>query len=538
MKLEDKAKLVELLADQAFNSNSNSIEYFKDLLRESHIPRSMVYEAVSVLDENPETAARNLVDWALSKGTNPEQDNFKIIGNLLYPLLSTSGLEGIRFLVEICLTNQFVGLEILRSNPFISQHFDSDFWFRMAPRPLEKRPVMATKSSDETSAEIDSSDHTKENREKIWQSFVSLPDAQFEQILFILKTYNLPPENIPSAQSPKASRVSAVFEWAESQIGCGLDKLSETINGILVPYDSAASRASSSLSQAGKEIPVHLIKDLSTPEQPNYPEQTEKFSAQKLSKFSFNMVTFNDSDESVEYRSCSAEFYRESLPDGIILDMVKVYPGRLLRDSTYIDMPAFWMSKYPVTQAQWRTVSQLPALRLNLNANPTDIRDGNHPVVKVSYLEALEFCDRLSAISKHNYTLPNENEWEYACGAEANELYHFGSKITPDFANYKAPSFHVYPTGTTPVGSFKVGNKFGLFDMHGNVWEWCTTQNIYCKDNGKEINNEIQYGHDITQVLRGGSWFDAEIICSCKFTRRVNPTYRDNHIGFRVISYE
>jgi hypothetical protein len=98
---EDRDKLISLLADEAFNSNLNSNEYFRGLLRESGIPKLMTFEAVPLLDENPEVAARDLVNWAWSKGKNPQNPNHKVLGNLLLPLLKRLGLENFEFLAKI-----------------------------------------------------------------------------------------------------------------------------------------------------------------------------------------------------------------------------------------------------------------------------------------------------------------------------------------------------------------------------------------------------------------------------------------------------
>ena len=134
-----------------------------------------------------------------------------------------------------------------------------------------------------------------------------------------------------------------------------------------------------------------------------------------------------------------------------------------------VNLGAFWMSQFPITQAQWVSV---------MGNNPSHFKGEDLPVESVSWHDAMEFCRRLSEQTGHTYTLPSEAQWEYACRAGTTTPFYFGNTITPDQANYDGNYTYgdgprgEYRQQTTPVGMFPP-NDWGLYGMHGNVWEWC-----------------------------------------------------------------
>ena len=230
------------------------------------------------------------------------------------------------------------------------------------------------------------------------------------------------------------------------------------------------------------------------------------------------------------------------------------------------------MGQTPITEAQWRFVANLPQEQQELNLNPSNNGD-DHPVVNVTWQDAIEFCARLSRYTGRNYRLPSEAEWEYACRALPLEKqspqnpkseirnsfpFHFGETITSDLANYDGSViYQEEPTGedrgkTTPVATFKP-NAFGLYDMHGNVWEWCldpwhenynnapTDGRVW--DEESENNNRYQnilnnleklIEDKRSHVVRGGSWFPYP--WGCRSAYRYDSAYRGGLIGFRVVS--
>jgi hypothetical protein len=126
MSPEDTDKLVDILAWEAFYGDAETKDYFKNLLRESHIPSSFVFEAVALLDDNPETAARNLVDWAEGRGTNPENPDFTILGNLLYPLLPKLGLEKSKMVIQLLFRYRLLSGRILTESSALENSLDDE----------------------------------------------------------------------------------------------------------------------------------------------------------------------------------------------------------------------------------------------------------------------------------------------------------------------------------------------------------------------------------------------------------------------------
>ena len=213
------------------------------------------------------------------------------------------------------------------------------------------------------------------------------------------------------------------------------------------------------------------------------------------------------------------------------------------RPQRLVKVPAFHISQTPITQAQWQAIAATAKIDIYLETNPSRFKGDELPVESVNWYEATEFCKRLSRETKREYRLPSEAEWEYACRAGTTTAFHFGETITADLANYRATETYAdEPTGeyrgeTTPVGYFQVANAFGLYDMHGNVWEWCadTWHDNY---DGAPTDGSawIENGDDNRSPLRGGSWFDNPYLCRSAY--RSNFGRRGiiiDNSGFRVV---
>ncbi len=148
----------------------------------------------------------------------------------------------------------------------------------------------------------------------------------------------------------------------------------------------------------------------------------------------------------------------------------------------------------------------------------------------MSWDEAIEFCDRLSAKMGTHYTLPSEAQWEYACRAGTTTPFYFGQTLTDELANY---SFKI--GSTTPVGQFPA-NAFGLYDMHGNVWEWCA-DHWHRNYDGAPIDGSAwtENGNAKRRMLRGGSWGNDPMNCRSAYRNWDNRYMHDDVVGFRLL---
>ena len=271
----------------------------------------------------------------------------------------------------------------------------------------------------------------------------------------------------------------------------------------------------------------------------------------------FEVVTVNRTGEIINRENKQASYLIEDLGNGVKLEMVYIPAGSFLmgapeseresddreRPQHQVSIKGFFLGKYPVTQGQWRAVAKLPKVNRDLEPDPSEFKGENRPVECVSWLEAVEFCDRVSKHTGTEYRLPSEGEWEYACRAGTTTPFHYGETLTSKLANYDATQTYgeepvgQYRGGTTEVGSFPP-NGFGLYDMHGNVDEWCadTYHDNYeraPRDGSIWGNND---NHDDYHSLRGGSWdFDASF---CRSASRDDYCYARvfivNSFGFRV----
>jgi formylglycine-generating enzyme required for sulfatase activity len=204
-----------------------------------------------------------------------------------------------------------------------------------------------------------------------------------------------------------------------------------------------------------------------------------------------------------------------------------------------VTISGFYMGKYEVTQAQWRAVAGLPPVKTDLkDPAPSKFKGDNLPVEKVNWDEAVEFCARLSQATGKTYRLPTEAEWEYACRAGTTTAFSVGDSLSSEQANFNGN----YPYGNAPKGKWlqrtvEVGsyqpNAWGLYNMHGNVWEWCWD---WYGDYSQSPNADPtgpSTGSD--KVFRGGSWDSVAEFARSANRGKLAPHIPYNAAGFRLV---
>jgi formylglycine-generating enzyme required for sulfatase activity len=279
-----------------------------------------------------------------------------------------------------------------------------------------------------------------------------------------------------------------------------------------------------------------------------------------LLDFEFEVLTVNRRGEEIKREKHQAKYFSEDLGNNINLEMVAIHGGKFMmgspdgegRDDEHpqhkVSVQPFFMGKYPITQAQWRAVAALPKVERDLIPDPSEFKGDNLPVERVSWYDVIEFCKRISDKTGQLYRLPSEAEWEYACRARTTTPFHFGETITDKLANYRpSKTFADEPKGeyrkkTTDVGIFPP-NSFGLYDMHGNVWEWCADDwhknyEEAPSDGSQWIDaNEIDNDSQIKRkTQRGGSWYLIPGNCRSAVRNRNFPDNEYGNVGFRVVS--
>ncbi|NEP30631.1 formylglycine-generating enzyme family protein [Moorena sp. SIO3B2] len=238
------------------------------------------------------------------------------------------------------------------------------------------------------------------------------------------------------------------------------------------------------------------------------------------------------------------------LGEGGLLEMLPIPAGSFLmgsptsdnmssdseRPQHQVNVKEFWMGQFPVTQVQWQAVAGYKQVDTSLNSTPSHFKGDNLPVEQVSWYDAQEFCARLnvkfkSQLQGRKFRLPSEAEWEYACRAGTTTRYYYGEdqSILGNYAWYGNSDSKTHPVGQ------KIPNNWKLYDMMGNVFEWCedTWHGNYddapVDGSASVVDNMNDY------MARGGSWIITSIFCRCAHRVYGSPDNRNNNFGFRVV---
>jgi formylglycine-generating enzyme required for sulfatase activity len=291
-------------------------------------------------------------------------------------------------------------------------------------------------------------------------------------------------------------------------------------------------------------IPSSSSDEIVTPEPQKPVISTKKFEFEyaKLTVIKSGFFGREKTNKITRHRG-QAEFFAENLVNGVVLEMVKIPGGTFMmgspeheEDGEEIERPqhqvtisSFFMGKFAITQEQYTAI---------MGNNPSAFSGAKRPVEQVSWHDAVNFCTKISQKTGKNYRLPSEAEWEYACRAGTVTSFHFGETSTTGLLSCNgryAPAIEAEPSELTMnVGSFPA-NQFGLFDMHGNVWEWCQD---YWHENYKGAPSNGDARLNISKpyrLVRGGSWRDYPQSSRSANRGWNNPINANSHTGFRVV---
>ena len=230
------------------------------------------------------------------------------------------------------------------------------------------------------------------------------------------------------------------------------------------------------------------------------------------------------------------------LAPGIVIDLITIPKGSFqmgARDLMTgadaaevhtVNIDSFKLGKYPVSQALYRHV---------MGTNPSFFHGDHLPVENVNWFDAKNFCNKLSTLTGLKFRLASESEWEYSARGGTSSRFYCGNIITSDLGNYMAEvGWENGPTGlwrqsTTALGTF-APNPFGLYDMQGNVFDWC--EDIYGSYHNAPSDGKpnLAANGPIERVLRGGSWYHTPIACTTTCRLKINPSYRGPDISFRI----
>ena len=365
----------------------------------------------------------------------------------------------------------------------------------------------------------------------------------------------------------KPSRLEDVFKRTRLQMinFTGEEQIPWENSSLVSDFYFTPDELAPTISVIAKNAPPPKIVAKSIPKLP--------VGIKSLLNFSFVTPLLNESGTRSGTVSGATHFYKENIV-GVVLEMVEVsgsqfqmgtsaseadfafedakrYNDDLTKETItsemprhLVNVPGFFIGKTEITQAQWQSVmGGLPEIE-------SKMRGANLPVVNVSWRAANEFCEKLSHMTGRTYRLPSESEWEFAARSGTTTPFAFGESINAALVNFigSAPFAKAqrgqYRQSPVAVGGLNAANQFGLYDMHGNVWEW--TQDVWHPDyddapnDGAAWETTTEEDDEPYRVIRGGSWDSIANSCRSAY-RRKQPAaagYTSNKVGFRVVAIQ
>ena len=284
-----------------------------------------------------------------------------------------------------------------------------------------------------------------------------------------------------------------------------------------------------------------------------------------LKQWDFQTIEVNEKAEIIAKPDRTVQYFEEEIAEDLSIKMIIIPGGSFMMGSPegelnsysyekpqhLVTVPSFAIGQFVVTQAQWKTIAQLPKVKQKLNLSPSYYSGDDRPVERVDWFEAVEFCNRLIRLTRKLYRLPSEAEWEYACRAGTTTAFNIGPTIATDFANYDGrddirddrtiPGNYgdgpkgIYRGKTTPAQTFSA-NNVGLFDTHGNVWEWCADDWHESYD-GAPIDSSVWDASNDSgsKVIRGGSFGNSPQNCRSAIRSSDVSYNRSSDLGFRIL---
>ncbi|MEO1792161.1 MAG: bifunctional serine/threonine-protein kinase/formylglycine-generating enzyme family protein [Cyanobacteria bacterium J06629_19] len=336
--------------------------------------------------------------------------------------------------------------------------------------------------------------------------------------------------------------------------GNGRDGNGRGENGLSAEGSVASDSADNSLptETGGDAVPVKgdevppLERERETSTEPTEPSSVRR----SIKTTGFQTIKVDNRGQIVDTLSESARYFDEPyffgrIEYGLPLQMVEIPAGEFMMGSPdtetdrdkaegpqkQITIPSFFIGAFAITQQQYQVV---------VGSNPSRFsQDGaNRPVERVSWDDAVSFCERLSQQTGANYRLPSAAEWEYACRAGATTPFAFGDTLTTDIANYSGDfAYKQGPLGANRKTTVNVDNfypnSFGLYNTHGNVQEWCMDDLFEGREYTPHPSDPVEPG--MLKAVRGGSWFGRPDLCRSAAQHHDAHSARHDFTGFRVV---